>query len=279
MKLLHKLGILFLLFSLISCAKNKEEISQIKEIDQEAELINTYGEGINALEQGDYFFAAKKFLESELLFPQSVWAPKSLLMASYSHYMNNNYSEALNSLERFIKIYPEDRNRVYAEYLLGMCYYETIENETLDQAPLINAKKQFLIVVKNYPATDFASDASFKLELINDILAAKEMYIGRHYIKAKKWVAAINRFQKVLEKYETTIYSEEAVHRLVEIYYHLGLEDESKKYANLLGYNYLSSEWYKKSYAIFNKNYKIDYQKNKMKEKNKIIKTFDKLFK
>ena len=275
MKLLYKLGILFLLLSLISCAKNKEEISQIKEIDQEAELINTYGEGIKALEQRDYFFATKKFLESELLFPQSVWASKSLLMASYSQYMNDDYSAAKDSLERFIKIYPENKNRVYAEYLLGMCYYETIENETLDQAPLINSKEQFQIVVKNYPETDFASDANFKLKLINDILGAKEMYIGRHYIKAKKWVAAINRFKKVLEDYDTTIYSEEAVHRLVEIYYHLGLEDESKKYANLLGYNYLSSEWYKKSYVIFNKSYKIDYQK---KEKSKVIKIFDKLF-
>ena len=275
MKLLYKLGILFLLLSLISCAKNKEEISQIKEIDQEAELINTYGEGIKALEQRDYFFATKKFLESELLFPQSVWASKSLLMASYSKYMNDDYSAAKDSLERFIKIYPENKNRVYAEYLLGMCYYETIENETLDQAPLINSKEQFQIVVKNYPETDFASDANFKLKLINDILGAKEMYIGRHYIKAKKWVAAINRFKKVLEDYDTTIYSEEAVHRLVEIYYHLGLEDESKKYANLLGYNYLSSEWYKKSYVIFNKSYKIDYQK---KEKSKVIKIFDKLF-
>jgi outer membrane protein assembly factor BamD len=275
MKLLYKLGILFLLLSLISCAKNKEEISQIKEIDQEAELINTYGEGIKALEQRDYFFATKKFLESELLFPQSVWASKSLLMASYSQYMNDDYSAAKDSLERFIKIYPENKNRVYAEYLLGMCYYETIENETLDQAPLINSKEQFQIVVKNYPETDFASDANFKLKLINDILGAKEMYIGRHYIKAKKWVAAINRFKKVLEDYDTTIYSEEAVHRLVEIYYHLGLEDESKKYANLLGYNYLSSEWYKKSYVIFNKSYKIDYQK---KEKGKVIKIFDKLF-
>jgi outer membrane protein assembly factor BamD len=275
MKLLYKLGILFLLLSLISCAKNKEEISQIKEIDQEAELINTYGEGIKALEQRDYFFAAKKFLESELLFPQSMWAPKSLLMASYSQYMNDNYAAAKDNLERFIKIYPENKNRVYAEYLLGMCYYETIENETLDQAPLINSKKQFQIVVKNYPETDFASDANFKLKLINDILGAKEMYIGRHYIKAKKWVAAINRFKKVLEDYDTTIYSEEAIHRLVEIYYHLGLEEESKKYTNLLGYNYLSSEWYKKSYVIFNKNYKIDYQK---KEKSKVIKIFDKLF-
>tara|TARA_B110000027_G_C16074963_1_gene280908 strand:+ start:216 stop:1046 length:831 start_codon:yes stop_codon:yes gene_type:complete len=275
MKLLYKLGILFLLLSLISCAKNKEEISQIKEIDQEAELINTYGEGIKALEQRDYFFAAKKFLESELLFPQSLWAPKSLLMASYSQYMNDNYAAAKDNLERFIKIYPENKNRVYAEYLLGMCYYETIENETLDQAPLINSKKQFQIVVKNYPETDFASDANFKLKLINDILGAKEMYIGRHYIKAKKWVAAINRFKKVLEDYDTTIYSEEAIHRLVEIYYHLGLEEESKKYTNLLGYNYLSSEWYKKSYVIFNKSYKIDYQK---KEKSKVIKIFDKLF-
>ena len=278
MKLLYKLGILFLLLSLISCAKNKEEISQIKEIDQEAELINTYGEGIKALEQRDYFFAAKKFLESELLFPQSMWAPKSLLMASYSQYMNDNYAAAKDNLERFIKIYPENKNRVYAEYLLGMCYYETIENETLDQAPLINSKKQFQIVVKNYPETDFASDANFKLKLINDILGAKEMYIGRHYIKAKKWVAAINRFKKVLEDYDTTIYSEEAIHRLVEIYYIIGIESEAKKYANLLGYNYQSSEWYEKSFNVFNKKYKKNASKVIKKENNSILEKFKSLF-
>ena len=280
MKLLYKFVILCLMFGLISCAKDKKKISEIKEINQEKELTNTYKEGVTALEEGDYYIASKKFLESELLFPQSIWAPKSSLMASYAYYMLDDYSSTKNNLERYMEIYPDDKNRVYAEYLLGMCYYETIEDETLDQEPLINARKQFKIVVEKHPDTDFALDARFKLELINDILAAKEMYIGRYYTKTKKWVAAINRFKNILENYETTIYTEEAIHRLVEIYYHIGLQDESKKYANLLGYNYLSGEWYKKSYILFNKNYenKTNKLKKDKKKKNKARKVLDTLF-
>ena len=277
MKLLYKLLLFTLVINLISCAKDTNKVSKIKEINQEAELINTYKEGINELEEENYFVASTKFLEAELLFPQSIWAPKSALMASYSYYMMDDYSSARLNLERYIKTYPEHKNIAYAQYLLGMCYYETIVDEATDQEPLINSKKQFQIVVENYPDTDFAIDANFKLDLINDILAAKEMYIARHYMKNEKWVAAINRFKNILNDYDTTIYTEEAIHRLVEIHYKIGLIDESKKYAGLLGYNYLSSEWYKKSYKVFNKEYKVKEVK-KEKEKVKLNKKFKKLF-
>ena len=258
-----------------SCSKDEKEISTIKEIDQESEMITTYKEGLQNINEGDYFYGAKKFLESELLFPQSDWAPRSALMASYSYYIDSYYDEAIFNLERFIKTYPNDKRMSYAYYLLGMCHYETIANEKKDLAPLTKAKKIFTGIVNDYPNTDFAMDSKFKLGLIDDILASKEMYIARHYIKKEKWVAAINRFKIILVDYDTTIYAEEAVHRLVEIHYKIGLEEEAKKYANLLGYNYLSGKWYKRSYKIFNQEYKTQEIK---KEKNRLIEKFKKLF-
>ena len=275
MKILYKLLILFSLILVSNCAKEKNEISKITELDQELEMIITYEAAMESLEKKDYYFASKKFLESELLFPQSKWAPKSALMSAYSNYLNNYYSEAVFDLERYMTTYPKDKNMVYAHYLLAMCYYENIEDEKKDLAPLTKAKKKFEFILKEYPESDFALDASFKIDLINDIMASKEMYIGRHYIKREKWVAAINRFKVVTEDYQTTIYVEEAIHRLVEIYYRIGLIDESKKYANLLGYNYLSSDWYSKSYKIFDQ--KIETPKIKI-EKNSLLKKFKKLF-
>ena len=234
---------------------------------------------MTAIEKEDYFIAHKKFLESEMLFPQSIWAPKSALMAAYSYYMMGDYSSAKFNLERYMGTYPQDKNLAYAHFLLAMCYYENIIDETTDQEPLINAKKQFQIIVNEYNETDFAIDAKFKLDLINDILASKEMYIGRHYVKSEKWIAAINRFKTILYKYDTTIYAEEAIHRLVEVHYHIGLNDEAKKYANLLGYNYLSGEWYKRSYKLFNKNYRSGKsKKDESPGKKGIIKSFKKLF-
>ena len=275
MKILIRLALLLIIFLPISCAKNEKEKSLIKEIDQESEMISAYQEGIKYLEEGDPFYAAKKFLEAELLFPQSDWAPKSALMAAYSYYIQDYYTQAIFNLERFIQTYPKDNRMDYVHYLLGMCYYENIEGEKKDLQALIIAKKEFTFVVDNYPSTDFALDAKFKMGLINDVMASKEMYLGRHYIKKEKWIPAINRFKNILKDYDTTIYAEEAIHRLVEIHYKIGLEDEAKKYASLLGYNYLSSEWYKKTYKIFNKRYKT--QKIK-KEKNGLIKKFKKLF-
>ena len=279
MKFFYQILLIILAINLVSCAKDKKEISTIKEINQEKELVNTYTEGMIAIEEGDYFVASKKFLESEMLFPQSIWAPKSALMAAYSDYMMDNYSAAKFNLERYIRTYPQHKDLAYAHYLLAMSYYENIVDETTDQEPILNAKEQFEIVVKQYGKTDFAIDAKFKLDLLNDILASKEMYIGRHYVKSKKWIAAINRFKTVLIKYETTIYVEEAIHRLVEIHSHVGLNDEAKKYAKLLGYNYLSSEWYKQSYELVNKNYKSKkLKKNSSKNRIGIIKVFKKLF-
>ena len=272
MKFLSKLIILLSIFILNGCSKNDKEISLIKEINQEDEMIQAYKEGVKALDENDTFFAAKKFLEAELLYPQSEWASKSSLMASYAYYIEGNYSEALYNLERFLKTYPKDPRMDYVHYLIGLSYYENIEGEKKDIKPLIEAKNKFKFVIQNYPNTDFALDSKFKIGLINDVLASKEMYLGRHYIKKEKWIAAINRFKIVLNDYDTTIYTEEAIHRLVEIHYKIGLEGEAKKYASLLGYNYLSSEWYKKTYSILNKEYKtikVENEKKSLKEKFK----------
>lgn len=272
MKFLSKLIILLSIFILNGCSKNDKEISLIKEINQEDEMIQAYKEGVKALDENDTFFAAKKFLEAELLYPQSEWASKSSLMASYAYYIESNYSEALYNLERFLKTYPKDPRIDYVHYLIGLSYYENIEGEKKDIKPLIEAKNKFKFVIQNYPNTDFALDSKFKIDLINDVLASKEMYLGRHYIKKEKWVAAINRFKIVLNDYDTTIYTQEAIHRLVEIHYKIGLEGEAKKYASLLGYNYLSSEWYKKTYSILNKEYKtikVENEKKSLKEKFK----------
>ena len=271
-------SLLFILLFLNSCGKEEKEISLIKENRQDLELVATYKDAYKALDEGDPFFAAKKFLEAELLYPQSEWAPKSALMASYSYYMQNYYAEALANLERYLKTYPTDKNLDYAHYLIAMCYYETIEDEKRDSEPLIQAQKKFSFIVKNYPNTDFALDAKFKLDLIQDLLASKEMYLGRHYIKKEKWIAAMNRFKTVIKKYDQTIFVEEALHRLVEINYKLGLTGESQKYATILGYNYLSSDWYKKSYKIFNQDYSGQIKKPIKKDKRSVIDKFKKLF-
>ena len=267
--------ILVLLFN--SCSKNVEEVKLIKETSQTNEVISAYKKGMSLMEAGDYFAASKKFLEVEILLPQSQWAPKSVLMASYSYYLQNYYSLATENLKRYFKTYPKDKNMAYAHYLLAMCYYETIEGEKKDLAPLIASKKELIFIIENYPETDYAYDAKYKIDLINDILAAKEVYIGRHYIKKKKWIPAINRFKNVLINYETTDHVEEAIHRLVEIYYILGMEEESLKYASLLGYNYNSGEWYKETYKIFNKEYKVSLP-NKKKKKSKILNKIKSLF-
>ena len=269
-----------LLFLFQSCSKQEKETSLIKEVDQAQEMISSYKEGVRALNEGDAFYAAKKFLDAELLFPQSEWAPKSALMASYSYYIQDYYSEAIFNLRRFINTYPRNKRIDYAHYLLAICYYEEIENEKRDLQPLISAKQEFNYIINNYPSTDFALDSKFKIGLIDEVIASKEMYLGRHYIKKQKWIPAINRFKNILKDYDTTIYTEEAIHRLVEIHYRIGLESEARKYANLLGYNYLSSEWYKRSYKIFNIKYQIkkDIIEKNRKDKSGLIQKFKKIF-
>ena len=269
--------LLLLYLTLLSCGAEQKTVNKIKEINQEQEMITSYKEGLEGITKRDYFVASKKFLEAELLYPQSRWAAKSALMASYSFYLQDFYSEALNNLERYVITYPKDENMAYARFLIAICYYETIVDEKRDTDAIIKAKEEFEFIIKNYPTTDFAIDSKYKLDFLLDILAAKEMYIGRHYIKKSKWIAAINRFKFVLKNYENTIYTEEAIHRLVEIYYKIGLLDESQKYANLLGYNYKSSNWYKSTYRIFNENYEEKKIIKVKKEKKGIIKRFKKL--
>tara|TARA_B100000989_G_scaffold137224_1_gene101931 strand:- start:7 stop:840 length:834 start_codon:yes stop_codon:yes gene_type:complete len=277
---MSKYKIIFLLISSIiitACSSDTQNIKLIKETNQKEEMISSYKAGVELLEIGDNFAASKKFLEAEILFPQSKWAPKSVLMASYSYFLQGYYTLAIDNIKRYLKTYPKDTNKPYGHYLLAMCYYETIEGEKKDLAPLILSKKELNFIINNYPDTDFAYDARFKIDLINDTLAAKEVYLGRHYIKKKKWIPALNRFKNVLNEYETTVHVEEAIHRLVEIYYKLGMEQESLKYASLLGYNYNSGEWYRETYKIFNKKYKVSVPKNK-KKKSKILSKIKNLF-
>ena len=274
MKILKNLILFTLLLLLISCSKDKK-VSIVKEKKIETQMIDAFKEGYEELENGDVLFAAKKFNEAELLYPQSEWAPKAALMAAYSYYSQDYYFDAEYELNRFLKIYPNDKNLPYAHYLLGMVYYEKIIDEKKDLEPLVKAEEKFKFIEKNYPNTDFALDSSYKLDLIKDYLASKEMYIGVHYIKKKKWIAAINRFKNVVNNYEETAFIDEALHRLVELHYNLGLVEESQKYASLLGYNYRSSEWYTKSYKIFNKDYKTDLEIKS--EKEGIFQKFKKL--
>ena len=278
MKYFVNILIILIFLFLNSCSNDKKKIDIIEEEDIELQMIDSYKEGIKALEEGDVLFAAKKFNEAELVYPQSDWAPKSALMSAYSYYIHDYYGDAIFELNRFIKTYPKDLRLSYAHFLLGMCYYEQIVDEKKDLGPILKAKEKFNYILKKYPSTDFALDAQFKLDLINDILASKEMYIGKHYVKKQKWIPAINRFKTIVNNYETTVYVEEALFRLVEIYYLLGLTDESQKYAKLLGYNYLSSRWYKESYRIFNKNYKSPREKIKKKKRNFIIRKFKSIF-
>ena len=263
--------LLFFLSILIltSCSKNIVEDSVLKEKSLDLQVLEAYQEGKDYLEKGDPLYAAKKFNEAEILFPQSEWAPKSALMAAYAYYSYDYLNDAIAELDRFLKVYPKHKNLDYAYFLLATSYYEKIVDEKKDLQSIINAKTNYNIVRNNFPNTDYALDAEFKLDLINDILASKEMYIGRYYFEKKKWIPAINRFKTVINKYETTIYVEEALHRLVEVHYKIGLKGEAQKYANLLGYNYQSSEWYKQSYAVFNKNYIKNSRKIK-KDKKKI---------
>lgn len=264
---------LLLLFFLTNCSKNEEKkISVIPEDKIEIQMVDTYREGVKEFNNNNYLGAAKKFNEAELLFPQSDWAPKAALMSAYSYFYDDYSNDAIYQLERFIKTYPKNENINYAHYLLAMTYYNNIVDEKKDITPLLQSKSKFLFLIKNYPNTEYALDAKFKVDLINEMLASKEMYVAKHYIKKRKWIPAINRLKFIVTDYETTIYVEEALYRLVEIYYFLGLNGEAKKYASVLGFNYQSSEWYEESYRILNKDYKNPLDEIKKQKKQKIFK-------
>jgi len=243
--------------------KDKKELI-VSPVDEREEVQKIYNEAVIALKKGDAYFASKKFKEAEGFYPSSAWAAKAALMSAFALYSANFYSDSIFNLERYIKQYPSDKNIPYAHYLIGICYYEQILDEKKDLRPTLKAKEKFEYIVEKFPNTDYALDVRFKLDLVTDLLAAKEMYVARHYLKSEKWIPAINRFKIVVENYDRTIFVEEALHRLVEIYYKIGLFEEAKKVASILGYNYGSGEWYEKSYKVFNKNYKpIKIEKEK----------------
>ena len=271
--------IIALLFLNTSCSKEKEKISIVEEESLEMQMIRAYNDGLEELDRGDVIYAAKKFNEAELLYPQSIWAPRAALMAAYSYFSKFYYSDAVLELEKFLDKYKNHPRRDYAYYLLALSHYDQIIDETKDLNEILKAKKYFEIIIQKHPNTEFAIDSEYKLELIQELLASKEMYLARYYLDREKWIPAMNRFKVVVENYDSTIYVEEALHRLVELHYKIGLINESKKYAALLGYNYQSSKWYEESYGILNKDYaKISKRKNKNKEES-LIKKFKDLLK
>ena len=275
MVMLRKILISFLIcFFLISCSKEKELV-YISE--SQIDPYKIYQEGLNAFQNGNYFFAEKKFSEAELNFKVVELAAKSAIMSSYSLYGINFYTQALTNLERFLKKYPADKNIIYAHYLIAIIYYEQIEDEAKDLLPLIKANQKIEFFLEEFPNSDYALDLRFKKNLIQTQLAATELYIAKYYISTQKWVAAINRLKFLVEKYDKTIFIEEALHRLVEIHYHLGLKKEAKKYAKILGYNYNSSEWFEQSYKILNKDYKIAKKGNSKDEKSFFKKILQKI--
>ena len=268
MNFINSFVLILLLVISTSCSKEKLKVSAIKEKSLDGQVLEAYTEGLESLRGGDVLFAAQKFNEAEMLFPQSDWAPKSALMAAYSYYSQDYLDDAIAELERFLIVYPQSKNLDYALYLLATSHYEKIIDEKKDLQAILLAKKNFNKIINSFPNTEYALDSEFKIDLINDILASKEMYIGRYYFDKKKWVPAINRFRTIIDEYDTTIYVQEALHRLVEVYYIIGLNKEAEKYAQILGYNYKSSKWYEKSYAVFNKDYERKRIKTEKKKKS-----------
>ncbi len=267
---------LIVIISLLSCSKNNE---LVYEPTSKVDPYKLYEEGLEAFNENQFFFASKKFSEAELNFIDVDLAAKSAIMSSFSLYGINFYSDAVENLRRYLKNYPADKNVVYAQYLLSIIYFEQISDEKKDLKPLLDAKKQIDFFINTYPETDYAIDLKFKKDLIINQLAAKELFVAKYYISTQKWIPAINRLKKIVDTYDTTIFVEEALHRLVEINYHIGLEDEAKSYAKILGYNYNSSKWYEQSYKVLNKDYKykksIIKAKMENKDKNFINKIID----
>ena len=254
----------FLLISLIaSCSKREVELNIPADKEKSFEI---YREAVNNLEKGQYFYASKKFSEAEAILPKIEFSAKASLMSSYCLYLINFYPEAIANLERYIKKYPADKNIAYAHYLHAISLYEQILDEEKDIKPLLKSKKKIEFFLKNFPDSDYALDLEFKMDLITNQLAAKELYVAKYYITTQKWIPAINRLKVIVAEYSETIFIEEALHRLVEIYYRIGLIEEANLAAGILGYNYNSSEWYAQSYKLLNKTYKI--QKKEVQRKN-----------
>ena len=269
--------VIILALSLFSCSKNEP----IYQPTEKTNPYTLYQEGYVAFEKNDFFFANKKFLEAEASFENLDQAAKAAIMSCFSLYGINFYDEALNNLDRFLKTYRANENVIYAEYLKAIIYFEQMSDEKKDIKPLLDAKQQINFFINKYPDTDYSIDLKFKKDLVENQLAAKELFVAKYYISVQKWIPAINRLKIILKQYDKTVFIEEALHRLVEINFHIGLENEAKKYAKILGYNYNSSEWFKQSYKILNKDYVITKRLNQesTKKKESMIKKIIKMIK
>lgn len=217
-----------------------------------------YQEAAKKLEQKRYSEAVPLFEEVERQHPYSAWARRAMLMKAFAHYQTNDYDEAVAALDQFITLHPGNKDAPYAYYLKAMCYYERITDVGRDQENTENAVKALNDVIRRYPNTEYARDARLKLDLTYDHLAGKEMYIGRYYLKQNMQIAAINRFKYVINNYQTTSHVPEALHRLVEAYLELGIVDEARAAAAVLGHNYPGSKWYQDSYQFFRRRGLID---------------------
>ena len=259
---------IFLFFT--SCSKDKPVYQPTEKIDPYV----LYEEAYIAFEKNNFFYANKKFLEAESSFENLDDAAKAAIMSCFSLYGINFYNEALDNLDRFLKTYPADKNVIYAEYLKAVIYFEQMSDEKKDVKPLLETNKQIDYFIKKYPESDYSIDLKFKKDLVENQLAAKELFIAKYYVSVQKWIPAINRLKLIVNRYDKTIFIEEALHRLVEIHYYLGLEQEAKKYAKILGYNYNSSEWFEQSYKILNQDYIIKKKriKKNTNEKESILK-------
>ena len=275
----QKIFLIFFLFLFVSECSKKEEISLKPPNDKESYII--YADALEQMNNGEFFYAAQRFAEAEKILPKIEHSAKALIMSSFCYYTINFHEDAISSLEYFLKKYPADKNIQYASYLIALSNYEQILDEKKDLNPLLKTKKIIEDYIKKYPDTDYSLDLKFKLGLIKNQLAAKEIYVAKYYIETQKWIPAINRLKVVVDNYEETIFIEEALHRLVEIYYNLGLIEEAEKTAKILGYNYNSSKWYENSYSLLNKDYKKERakldEKSKKGERGLVRKTIDKI--
>ena len=270
-KLIYSFLIIFLI---TSCSKDEPELNIHADKERSIEI---YKEAVEAMNKGDFFYASKKFSEAEPILSQLEFSAKASLMSSYCLYLINFYPEATANLQRFINQYPADKNIPYAHYLIAISLYEQILDEKKDIEPLIKSKEKIMFFLENFPDTEYALDLKFKLDLVNNQLAAKEMYIAKYYIKQQKWIPAINRLKDVVNNFSKTVFIEEALHRLVEVYYKVGLIEEAKATASILGYNYNSSEWYARTYKVLNKSYKLPKKADVKKDDGLIKRTIKKL--
>ncbi len=231
---------------------------EIKPISASETPETLYNNGIDALHSGRYQLAARQFDAIQQNYPYSAWTSNAQLMEGYAYYLQNGYAEAISQLDRFLQLHPTSKDAAYAYYLRALCYYEQIADIQRDQQGTVEAMAALQDVVTRFPDSAYARDARLKVDLCRDHIAGKEMLVGRYYEKQHYYEAAINRYQRVVQDFQTTNHTAEALSRLVEIYLKLGLTDQARRAASVLGYNYPGSPWYQNSYAALRSAHALD---------------------